>query len=216
MILGMTSYSPPDLTYLLEQAISELAEDVGEGLFERACAYMVHFDDEEVRFIAATALAEAAVNKARAATRVIERESLHPAATRVGRSITKPAQNQEKRKEARERYRQERQAGLMKILKETVDTYADALRIEWTKELLNAPISSRDGQSRTTWGEATLPQHEERYEMFSAQAIGNAEGAARHRKAIDLLRETSAENLYEATGQLKPVKSLQELVEAGG
>jgi len=198
MILGMSVVDERlTVAYLCEQAIADLAEDVGEGLFERAAAYLVHFDDEEVRLIAASALAEAATNKARSITRSIEQASISKVTAEDSPPGVEPV-SKAQRAAATEKYCQQRDAGMATIIRGAADQFATQLRVTWTKDLLNAPISSRDGQFRTTWGEATLEQHQERYEMFMSQAVANADGASRHREAINLLELTGAPCLRKA------------------
>lgn len=92
-------------------------------------------------------------------------------------------------------------AGLARVVSTAVDEYADALRIEWTNELLATEIALPDG-TRTTWGAATVEQHTERAQMFERMAQGNLEGAARHRKAIDELRSSGASSLSAMTQEV--------------
>lgn len=71
------------------------------------------------------------------------------------------------------------------------------LFVEWTSALLGAEIAMPDG-TRTTWGEATIEQHERRRAMSAGNAMANMENAARHAEAVDLLRQTGALNLNTA------------------
>jgi len=213
-----------------ERAVKELAEDVGDGLLDRAIALQYEFSTDQVRQLAAMYLCVRARETARLGTLKIERSS--SITTQKPRSDLSEVEKRERQKsweemnpelfEAYKRRQQQREAESEERLKQSAQSlrnafarYEEHIQIEFTKELLASKINLRSGET-TTWGEATLQQHEERYEMFMGLAVANAEGAARHGKAIDLLKETGAENLYKATGQLKPVKSLQELIEAGG
>lgn len=87
----------------------------------------------------------------------------------------------------REKSRQRHLDKLVGKINAIVDDYKDQLRIEWTAQLLASEIAMPDG-TLTTWGAATIEQHEARAAMFEANAVANAEGAARHLKAIDELR----------------------------
>lgn len=75
-----------------------------------------------------------------------------------------------------------------------IESYTAALRMDWTRELLSTSFGLADG-TVTTWGEATLAQHEERAAMFTRQAQTGIEGAARHHKAIEALRESGSVTL---------------------
>lgn len=83
-------------------------------------------------------------------------------------------------------------------LEENLRAYTEEMRVQWTDELLNSQFSLPDG-TPVTWGTATADQHEARYEMFKNNAMSNLEGAARHKQALDELRQTGAANLIQAT-----------------
>jgi hypothetical protein len=67
-------------------------------------------------------------------------------------------------------------------------------RMELTQELLSATIALGDG-TRTTWGAATLLQHEQRRNMLMKSAAGTAETAALHEYAIQQLIEAHCSTL---------------------
>lgn len=75
-----------------------------------------------------------------------------------------------------------------------ITAHAAALVAEWSPSLLASEISMPDGR-RTTWGAATADEHQARAEMFADQAGMAVAGAARHRKAATLLRESGAVTL---------------------
>jgi hypothetical protein len=83
-------------------------------------------------------------------------------------------------------------------LQEIYDKYEANLRkelfVEWTEELLSAEIAMPDG-SRTTWGLATVEQHQLRHDMLARNAMANAVNAARHAQAIETLTASGALNL---------------------
>lgn len=80
-----------------------------------------------------------------------------------------------------------------------MDEYETALkkefRTEWEAELLACEFALPDG-TVTTWGEASLEQHEIRREMFKKNAAANMEGAARHAQAVEALQSSGAPNLF--------------------
>lgn len=82
-----------------------------------------------------------------------------------------------------------------------MDEYRSTMRIEWTPELLASGIAMPDG-SITTWGEATIAQHEARLEMLATNVHANASTAARHQYAIDAIRATQSRSLAEVTAIL--------------
>lgn len=81
-------------------------------------------------------------------------------------------------------------------INQSLRDYAARLRVEWTAELLGSTIAMPDG-TLTTWGAATLDQHQERVAMFEANAVANAEGAARHLRAVADLNEAGVGSLNE-------------------
>lgn len=119
------------------------------------------------------------------------------------RAATVPARASSTReKESREykaelmRVELECRAGLFASISSAVDEFKSRLRLTWTKELLATSFSLPDGQE-VTWGEASVEQHQQRVEMFAAQAALNIEGAARHRKAIEAISLLAAKCLNE-------------------
>ena len=75
-----------------------------------------------------------------------------------------------------------------------IEGYARELKAEWTADLLASEFALADG-TRVTWGDATIEQHEERAAMFHRNAVANAEGAARHLKAVDELKSKGVPTL---------------------
>lgn len=120
------------------------------------------------------------------------------------RAATVPARASQsaREKESREykaelmRVELECRAGLFASISSAVDEFKSRLRLTWTKELLATSFSLPDGQE-VTWGEASVEQHQQRVEMFAAQAALNIEGAARHRKAIEAISLLAAKCLNE-------------------
>lgn len=64
-------------------------------------------------------------------------------------------------------------------------------RLTVTRELLESRFALGDGTD-TTWGEATVQQHEMRVEMLTRNAAGIADTAARHLAAIEMIKESDA------------------------
>lgn len=88
----------------------------------------------------------------------------------------------------------ERQESLRKIRDEYEIEVRKKIIVEWTFELLETEIAMPDG-TRTTWGNATLDQHEIRRTMLADSAMANMEAAARHANAIEQLKSSGASNL---------------------
>lgn len=81
-------------------------------------------------------------------------------------------------------------------LRDIISDFESALRVTWDRELLDSEFALPDG-SVTTWGEATVPQHQERCDMHTRNAQSGIEGAARHQRAIKDLTITSTATLNE-------------------
>lgn len=81
-------------------------------------------------------------------------------------------------------------------MNEIVLRYKNEIKAEWTEELLSQSIHMPDG-TETTWGDASMAQHELRMDMFMKNATANIEGAARHKKAIEDLRLSGRSTLSE-------------------
>lgn len=84
----------------------------------------------------------------------------------------------------------------MAMMRDVVEKIRDDLYVEWTEELLNTHFRLPNGQE-TTWGDATVAQHEARVEMFTKNATHQALGAARHQQAIEDIRRADAQCLNE-------------------
>lgn len=86
---------------------------------------------------------------------------------------------------------------LWAAIADATDKYAKELRMEWTRELLEAEFALGDGTT-VRWGDATREQHEYRFQLHSRNAAAGIEGAARHKQALDALELTGATTLREA------------------
>lgn len=71
---------------------------------------------------------------------------------------------------------------------------AEEIRLELTEELLSTEFAIGDG-SRVTWGAATTADHERRIEMLEGNIAANADTAAKHRAAIEMLKTSHASTL---------------------
>jgi hypothetical protein len=83
-----------------------------------------------------------------------------------------------------------------KDMSTSIERFQAEIKMEWTTELLASRFALPDG-TQTTWGAATVEQHEARRGMFAANVLANAEGAIRHDQAIAALRESGASTLAE-------------------
>jgi hypothetical protein len=67
-------------------------------------------------------------------------------------------------------------------------------RLEVTAELLGTGFALGDG-TETTWGAATVAQHEQRIGMLAQHAAGVVETAARHQAAIGMIKDAGVDCL---------------------
>lgn len=68
--------------------------------------------------------------------------------------------------------------------------------LELTGDLLEAEFALGDG-SVVTWGDATVAQHQQRFDMLMANASGSLHSAQRHAAAVKMLAEHGAATLAE-------------------
>jgi hypothetical protein len=73
----------------------------------------------------------------------------------------------------------------------------ETTRLEVTADLLASLFAVGDGR-RVTWAEATKDDHRQRIEMLSANITANAEAAARHQIAIQIITDAGVETLGDA------------------
>jgi hypothetical protein len=71
-----------------------------------------------------------------------------------------------------------------------VDEVVAQTRLEVTEELLGSEFALGDGR-KVTWREATVEDHEQRVAMLQKNVVANAEAAARHLKAVEMIRENN-------------------------
>lgn len=156
-----------------------------------------------VRELAARCLAEKVIDRRRAQTLAVERSVERSgtfAETPSGRVASERTQQETSAfEEMIARRREEEEAGRRRFWQTITDAtarYAEALKMEWTRELLDSGFALPDGTT-VLWGDATVEQHMERREMFMRNAVANAEGAARHDQAIRELSEAGVTTLRE-------------------
>jgi hypothetical protein len=63
-----------------------------------------------------------------------------------------------------------------------------------TREFLGTAFALGDG-TETTWGQATIAQHEQRVELLARNAAGVVQTAARHQAAIGMIKDAGVECL---------------------
>lgn len=83
---------------------------------------------------------------------------------------------------------------LLETIRSIVSEMKSQIKLELTSELLSTEFAIGNGQ-RVTWGTATRDQHQLRIEMLLKNASANADAAARHAKAIELLESSGAQCL---------------------
>jgi hypothetical protein len=69
-----------------------------------------------------------------------------------------------------------------------MEQWKNEIRLEVTEELLSTKIALGDG-TQVTWGEATAAQLRQRADMLLAMAAGDVKGAARLRKAAEMIED---------------------------
>lgn len=175
------------LTYLSGQ-VRQMERDEVEAL---AVAYLMLRVKQSKR--AAVAEVERRTKKPRFGTKAFESWAADPANKVAAAS---EIELQERFAEIDERAARRFADGMTAM----IDDFQRALRDQWTDELLAQEIALGDGTT-VRWGDATAEHHQQRFDMHMRNATAGAEGAARHKAAIETLRETGAANLYEATNR---------------
>jgi hypothetical protein len=82
-------------------------------------------------------------------------------------------------------------------VQELLDEQAAQIRLELTREFLASPFDVERGGETTTWGAATVAQHERRSAYLAGMAGSTLETAARHQAAVNMIREHGATCLAE-------------------
>lgn len=110
------------------------------------------------------------------------------------------AQRQRKREKTVEVKASERakvNSAVSNRINEITRTYAATIFNTWLPDLLDSTFALPDG-TRVRWADATVTQHEERAGFLEKQASENTKTASMHRRAVDDIRKTGAENLSKA------------------
>jgi hypothetical protein len=186
----------------IEQLVAEgvrLADDHRRKVAHIAEHLLDDASPVDVHRLACMMLAEMITGQIRLATYRAERAAQDRAASEAQRRHDREAHERavEKRREKAERdehfaesdARREREHWnhIHQIVQDYTDKVVADARIEWTRDLLDSSLPLGDG-TRTTWGQATIEQHEARAAMFEQYAQSNVDGAVRHRAAIAALR----------------------------
>lgn len=90
----------------------------------------------------------------------------------------------------------DREAALFARLRTIVDDHDAQLKVEWSRELLEATFALPDGRL-VAWGTATVEEHEARRDMLVGNAQGNMEAASRHAQAIRDIQTAAVSRLDE-------------------
>lgn len=86
---------------------------------------------------------------------------------------------------------------------ELVQVTAEETELRVTAELLGSEFALGDGR-RVTWGQATVADHEQRVALLTRNATANAEAAARHLAAVEMLRGHGVGTLAELAASDEP------------
>ncbi len=84
-----------------------------------------------------------------------------------------------------------------------IEEVAEEVRLETTAELLETIFALGDG-SKTTWGQATVWQHQQRIQMLAKNAAGIVETAALHSAAISMIETAGVACLAEISAVADP------------
>lgn len=168
---------------LTDPALSDAIEDWCD------CA-----DIEDVRRLAVLYLRERRSNRERNATRSVERAA--PIASYSKEAAAEKRAEREKRAAINERIDAEVRSSFFSEIAEIVSDHSRRLKAEWTSELLSRSFSLPSGEV-VLWGAATTAQHDARARMLEALAVGNAESASLHRRAILDIEKGSVSSLGE-------------------
>lgn len=79
-------------------------------------------------------------------------------------------------------------------VEELIEQVSEEVRLETTAELLATVFALGDGR-KTTWGEATVAEHQQRIAMLTKNAAGVVETAGRHRQAIRMIQDAGVDCL---------------------
>jgi hypothetical protein len=82
---------------------------------------------------------------------------------------------------------------------ELAEQLMERLHMEWNASLLASSFALGDG-TQTTWGEATVEQHEQRIRMLEANIRGNGEALQRHEAAVISIMEARVSTLNQRVG----------------
>jgi hypothetical protein len=79
-------------------------------------------------------------------------------------------------------------------MRQIFDDYERTLKMEWTRELLDAKFALGDG-TYVTWGSATVADHVARLDMLRGNVRANLEAIKRHEAALNDLRHHEVDTL---------------------
>lgn len=114
------------------------------------------------------------------------------------RAATRQAERIEAMKEAEyARIRGMADTRLKTNISESISSWAKELRVQWTSELLGKTFDL-DGRT-ILWADATVEDHRGRLDWLKKHTEGTIRTAALHLKAIELIQETKATSLAQAT-----------------
>ena len=182
----MNSNERASIEAVLDDATARVKD--GEDEFQAARAALAGCSASVRLDLAVAAVVDSVRARQREATLTVERAAARP----------KPRVSQVERDERQ----MKRFSDMASVMTPIIERYADEMRMEWTAELLASAFTLDDG-TRVNWGDATVDQHSQRVEMFRRNAMANAEGAARHLKAVGALRLSGCSTLRELVGEAR-------------
>lgn len=179
----------------LIELVSSVTRKGLSGAEELAQVASESLSDDECRVLAAKMLYHLAIIRLRKQTVSAEQATL-----KVPRHGTREREEWERSLEgqqhatALQRARAAVQEEFFRDVKRTVAQLVHRVEVEFTTTLLRSEFVLPGGQV-ATWGNATVEQHEIRYNMLLKNAIGNLETLALHAKAIEKIKHANSETL---------------------
>jgi hypothetical protein len=95
------------------------------------------------------------------------------------------------------------------LIERWTEERAAQVRLETTRELLATVFALGDG-TETTWGAATVAQHEQRVTMLAKNASGVIGTASRHKAAIRMITDAGVTCLADLATRTQPARGLDQ------
>jgi hypothetical protein len=203
--------------HMLRELTAEVdTESTSEALLATAERLSADLTPKQHKIAATFYLLRLLKDRHREAVVTVERTAMRQASPRkVTRTPEEQANWERSEQEHRERMA-EIDRRYFDEMKRITDKFANALKVQWTKELLASTFALPDG-TLVAWGQATLEQHSIRRDMLLSNAKGNLQAASRHEAAIAAIQEQGVTCLRDVSQSpaTTPVNGCQEWADEG-